>query len=227
MNRVSTRWRNRLGEERLEALLQESLAVATPTGAMKPSDLDRGAREARQPRRSARVKLRQSYKRVGKRALIMTSAIPMPASSSGSTARCASSNDSIEVGLDATVREVSPCRVVSLIEAETTQRKAQPHMTRIVPGWSRSSPACSPWRDACSRRNAAKAAPNSTAARPRGRMHRQGQAAQALRVGRQGQRRHHSSAARRRRGIARCKLRELSRHRGGRLARQLFSEPVS
>jgi hypothetical protein len=36
-----TRWRNRMGEERLEAFLQESLAVATRTGAMKPSDLSR------------------------------------------------------------------------------------------------------------------------------------------------------------------------------------------
>ena len=34
-----TNWRNRMGEERLRALLQESLAVATRTGAMKPSDL--------------------------------------------------------------------------------------------------------------------------------------------------------------------------------------------
>ena len=36
-----THWRNRMGEERLQALLQESLAVATKTGAMKPSDLSR------------------------------------------------------------------------------------------------------------------------------------------------------------------------------------------
>jgi len=36
-----TRWRNRMGEECLEALLQESLADATRTGAMKPSDLNR------------------------------------------------------------------------------------------------------------------------------------------------------------------------------------------
>jgi IS5 family transposase len=36
-----TNWRNRMGEERLRALLQESLAVATRTGAMKPSDLAR------------------------------------------------------------------------------------------------------------------------------------------------------------------------------------------
>ena len=34
-----SRWRNRMGEERLQALLQESLAVATKTEAIKPSDL--------------------------------------------------------------------------------------------------------------------------------------------------------------------------------------------
>jgi IS5 family transposase len=31
-----TRWRQRMGEEKLQALLQESLAVATRTEAMKP-----------------------------------------------------------------------------------------------------------------------------------------------------------------------------------------------
>ena len=36
-----TRWRQRMGEERLQALLQESLAVATRTQAMKPADLSR------------------------------------------------------------------------------------------------------------------------------------------------------------------------------------------
>src|ERR1700722_18713583 len=36
-----TNRRNRKGEERLQALLQESLAVATRTGAMKPGDLAR------------------------------------------------------------------------------------------------------------------------------------------------------------------------------------------
>ena len=33
-----TRWRQRMGEERLIALLQESLAVATRTGAARPAD---------------------------------------------------------------------------------------------------------------------------------------------------------------------------------------------
>jgi transposase, IS5 family len=36
-----TRWRQRVGEEKPQALLQESLAVATRTQAMKPSDLAR------------------------------------------------------------------------------------------------------------------------------------------------------------------------------------------
>src|SRR6202034_4668545 len=36
-----SRWRGRMGDERLEALLQESLAVAIRTDAMTPSDLGR------------------------------------------------------------------------------------------------------------------------------------------------------------------------------------------
>jgi transposase, IS5 family len=36
-----TRWRQRMGQEKLKALLQESLAVATRTDAMKSSDLAR------------------------------------------------------------------------------------------------------------------------------------------------------------------------------------------
>src|SRR5437667_3307810 len=88
-----TNWRNRMGEERLQALLQESLAVATKTGAMKPSELSRVIVDTTvQPKnitfatdpkllRRAReklgtlakqlgVELRQSYARVGKSALI-------------------------------------------------------------------------------------------------------------------------------------------------------------
>jgi IS5 family transposase len=88
-----TRWRQRMGEEKLAALLQESLSVATKTGAMKPSDLSRvivdttvqpknvmfptdarllnRAREilVRLAQRHG-IRLRQSYARVGKFALI-------------------------------------------------------------------------------------------------------------------------------------------------------------
>ena len=88
-----TNWRNRMGEERLQALLQESLAVATKTGAMKPSELSRVIVDTTvQPKnitfptdakllnrareklvklaRKLGVELRQSYTRVGKFALI-------------------------------------------------------------------------------------------------------------------------------------------------------------
>jgi len=88
-----TNWRNRMGEERLQALLQESLSVATRTGAMKPSDLARVIVDTTvQPKNitfptdaklvnKAREKLvklakkfgvalRQSYERVGKVELI-------------------------------------------------------------------------------------------------------------------------------------------------------------
>ncbi|MGH9695498.1 MAG: IS5 family transposase [Bryobacteraceae bacterium] len=88
-----THWRNRMGEGRLQALLQESLAVATRTGAMKPDDLARVIVDTTvQPKnitfptdakllnrareklvklaKQLGVELRQSYTRVGKFALI-------------------------------------------------------------------------------------------------------------------------------------------------------------
>jgi len=88
-----TRWRQRMGEARLQALLQESLAVATRTEAIKPSDLNRVIvdttvqpknvmfpTDARLLNRAREIlvrlaqrfgiKLRQSYARVGKFALI-------------------------------------------------------------------------------------------------------------------------------------------------------------
>jgi IS5 family transposase len=88
-----TRWRQRMGEEKLKALLQESLSVAVKTKAIEPRDLSRvvvdttvmpknvafptdaklmhRAREilVRQAKKLG-VVLRQSYARVGKRALI-------------------------------------------------------------------------------------------------------------------------------------------------------------
>jgi IS5 family transposase len=89
-----TRWRQRMGEEKLSALVQESLSVATKAGAAKPSDFSRvivdttvqekavafptDARLIHRARerlvRLAKkhgVLLRQSYERIGKHALIM------------------------------------------------------------------------------------------------------------------------------------------------------------
>jgi transposase, IS5 family len=88
-----THWRSRMGEERLKALLQESLSVAAKTGAIKPSELSRVIVDTTvQPKNvtfptdakllnRAREKLvrlarqhglglRQSYARLGKIALI-------------------------------------------------------------------------------------------------------------------------------------------------------------
>jgi len=88
-----TRWRQRMGEEKLAALVQESLSVATKTGAAKPSDFSKiivdttvqekavafptDARLMHRARerlvRLAKkhgVGLRQSYERIGKHALI-------------------------------------------------------------------------------------------------------------------------------------------------------------
>jgi IS5 family transposase len=88
-----THWRNRMGAERLQALLQESLAAATRSGAIKPADLARAIVDTTvQPKnvtfptdaklvnrareklvtlaKKLGVELRQSYVRVGKLALI-------------------------------------------------------------------------------------------------------------------------------------------------------------
>jgi transposase, IS5 family len=88
-----TRWRQRMGEEKLVALIQESLNVATRSGAAKPADFSKVIVDTTvQPKAVAfptdaklmhrarerlvrlakkhGVTLRQSYERVGKRALI-------------------------------------------------------------------------------------------------------------------------------------------------------------
>jgi transposase, IS5 family len=88
-----TRWRQRMGEEKLQALLQESLAVATKLKVLKPSDLSQVIVDTTvQPKavafpteakllhrarerlvklaRKHGVALRQSYERVGKLMLI-------------------------------------------------------------------------------------------------------------------------------------------------------------
>ncbi|MBZ9710320.1 IS5 family transposase [Mesorhizobium sp. ESP7-2] len=88
-----TRWRQRMGEEPITALLQESLAVAVKSGAMKPADTRRVIVDTTvQPKnvmfptdaklvnrarerlvrlaKKAGLDLRQSYVRVGKLALI-------------------------------------------------------------------------------------------------------------------------------------------------------------
>ncbi len=88
-----TRWRQRMGEETLQALLQESLAVAVKLGAARPGDftqvivdttvqeknvafptdaklINRAREKLVRQAKAAGLKLRQSYVRVGKKALI-------------------------------------------------------------------------------------------------------------------------------------------------------------
>ena len=88
-----TRWRQRMGEEKIIALLQESLNVAVKTGAMKPSDtrrvivdttvepknvmfptdaklINRAREKLVKLAKKLGLDLRQSYVRVGKLALI-------------------------------------------------------------------------------------------------------------------------------------------------------------
>jgi IS5 family transposase len=88
-----TRWRQRMGEEKLVALIQESLNVAARTGAAKPADFSKVIVDTTAPPKAVAfptdaklmhrarerlvrlakkhgVALRQSYERVGKYALI-------------------------------------------------------------------------------------------------------------------------------------------------------------
>ena len=88
-----TRWRQRMGQEKLKSLLQESLSVAVKTQALKPSELtavvvdttvmpknvmfptdakllNRARERLVRLAKKHGVALRQSYSRVGKRALI-------------------------------------------------------------------------------------------------------------------------------------------------------------
>ena len=89
-----TRWRQRMGEDKVAALLQESLNVAVKLGAAKPSDfttvivdttvaeknvafptdarlINKARERLVKQAKDAGIDLRQSYKRVGKNALIM------------------------------------------------------------------------------------------------------------------------------------------------------------
>jgi hypothetical protein len=194
-----TRWRQRMGEEKLQALLQESLAVATLTQAMKPSDLARvvidttvqpkavmfptdakllnRARE-RLVRLAKRlgVRLRQSYRRVGKLALIKHQRY----AHAHQFKRAHSSLRKLKTYLGRVIRDIER-RIVGKEEFAGAVRA--PAISRAARAGTRAPPARSQ---------------GLLPARARGRVHRQGQGTPALRVRRQGQRRHHGEAFRRR-----------------------------
>jgi IS5 family transposase len=173
-----TRWRKRMGEEKLTALLQESLAVAARTGAAKPSDFTRVIVDTTvQPKAVAHptdaklmhrarerlvrlakktgVTLRQSYARVGKRTLI---AHQRYAHAKQFQARGPRAEDDPDLSRPGDPRHRA--------QGARRARTGEPFRARSVAG-----------------RAGARAAPASArtqslfAARARGRMHRQGQGA--------------------------------------------------
>ena len=144
-----TRWRNRMGEERLQALLQESLSVATRTKAIKPSELSRVIVDTTaQPKnvtfstdakllnrareklvRLAQhhgVRLRQSYARVGKFALIQHQRYAHAKQFKRATGRAGS------------------CAPISAASSATSAARS-----RATAGSKQRSHSCYCWRGAC------------------------------------------------------------------------------
>src|SRR6516162_5302991 len=194
-----TRWRQRMGQDKLKALLQESLAVATRTEAMKPSDLARVVIDTTvQPKavmfptdakllnrarerlvrltKKLEVSLRQSYARVGKLALI---------------------------------KHQRYAHAHQFKRANRSLRKLKTYLGRVMRDIERRIVGNEDLREAfvrplfLARRVLGTGAPPARSqglfpARARGRVHRQGQSAPTLRVRGQGERRHHGETFRRR-----------------------------
>jgi IS5 family transposase len=193
-----TRWRQRMGQEKLKALLQERLAVATPTDAMKPSDLacvvidttvqpkavmfptdakllNRARERLVRLAKKLGVSLRQSYARVGKLALIKHQ-------------RYAHAHQFKRANRSLRKLKTYFGRVIRDIAANRRERRfAGSIRTAAVPGPARAGTGAPPARPQ-----------GLFPARARGRVHRQGQSAPALRVRGQGERRHHGETFRRR-----------------------------
>ena len=232
-----TRWRQRMGEEKLVALIQESLTAATRTGAAKPSDFSKVIVDTTvQPKavtfptdaklmhrarerlvglaKKQGVRLRQSYERVGKCALIAYQRY----AHAKQFKRANRALRSVRTYLGRVFRDI-----VRKIEGDAALAR---HLRRAavagLPG-ARSAPE--PARQE-----------GLFAARARGRMHRQGQGASALRVRRQGVGGDHAEPLegrpvhRPREGAAGQSLRRPhagERHPGDRDARSARASPAS
>jgi len=193
-----TRWRQRMGEEQLQALLQESLAVATRTQAMKLSELARVVIDTTvQPKavmfpdakllnrardrlvrlaKKLGVSLRQSYRRVGKLALIKHQRY----AHAHQFKRAHRSLRKLKTYLGRVIRDIER-RIVE--KEDLREAFLRPlYLARRVLEQER-------------RQRGRK---GLFPARARGRVHRQGQGAPTLRVRRQGERRYHGEAFRRR-----------------------------
>ena len=183
-----TRWRQRMGEEKLVALIQESLPVATRTGAAKPADftevivdttvqpkavafptdaklMHRARERLVRLAKKHGVELRQSYARVGKIALI-------PHQRYAHAKQFKRANRALEAMrtyLGRVIRDIAR----KIAGDAGTGRSSSPSRSRLRPPGARAAPAPARPEDL-------------QPARARGGMHRQGQGAQALRVRRQG-----------------------------------------
>jgi IS5 family transposase len=177
-----THWRQRLGEEQLVALIQESLSVAHKTGALATRDLERVVVDTTvQPKaithptdarlcyraleklvdlaRRHDVPLRQSYRRVAKRAALMVGRY----THAHQFKRARRALKFLRIRLGRVIRDIRANRREPN-PPEMLRRPARPGGAGAFPG----SPAARPQ------------APR--AARPRGRMHRQRQSPGAVRV---------------------------------------------
>jgi|GEM_PF-1896381 len=192
-----TRGRQRTGQEKLGALIQESLSAATRVGAAKPPDFSKVIVDtAMQPKAVAfptdaklmhrerellarlakkhSVTLRQTYARVGKRALMAYQ-------------RHAHAKQFRRANRGAAQRAHPSRTGLPRHHAQNPERhEPAPHLRRAAVARLPGAPSASQ-----------PARPEGLlAARPRGRMHRQGQGPPPLRVRRQGLARHNASIAR-------------------------------
>jgi hypothetical protein len=176
-----TNWRNRMGEARLQALLQESLAVATRTGAMKPSDLSRVVVDTTvQPKNvtfptdaklvnRAREKLVKLAKRSRRRPAAILRAGRQDRTHQASTLRSCP---------PVQARQQVAAQAQDLSWPRHPRRQTQDRRRRLSPDQVRvATQSC--WQGARSGARAARPQGLQPAC-ARGRMHRQGQAAQAL-----------------------------------------------
>jgi transposase, IS5 family len=182
-----TRWRQRMGEERLTALLQESLAVAGKSEAMKPADTRRGivdttvqpknvmfptdAKLIHRARERLGLDLRQTYVRVGKLALIKHQRY----AHAKQFKRANKALRKLKTYLGRTIRDIAR-QIAGEEELETIFKWPLYQASTVLEQRQRQR------------------GPDLQPARSRGRVHRQGQGACALRVRRQGVGRHHAAA---------------------------------
>jgi IS5 family transposase len=186
-----TRWRQRMGEERIATLLQESLSVAVRSGAMAPGDtrriivdttvqpknvmfptdaklLNRARERLVSLARKTGLDLRQSYARVGKFALIRHQRY----AHAKQFKRARKALCTLKTYLGRTIRDIAR-QIVGEHDLQDIFRRPLHLASRVL-----------------DQRQNQRGRKSLQPARPRGRVHRQGQGACALRVRCQGLDRH-------------------------------------